>query len=142
MSKTLIAVTESSTFKPDLSSICQKKLYELSKLSKNKILFSWYNNDKETTAWSESKDASIIYIRYLKDSSSPLPRKSRDSHWPLKYSSQKAYQQQEFDIYYAGRSFYGINNNKFTLKDAQQLDKQILNRILKNINIDNITRKG
>eukprot|EP01083_Nonionella_stella_P256102 878147_1 len=138
-----IAIIESRTEQPRTSLLCTRKLREYTKSTTQKVLFSWYENPKETDAWAESKDCPTIYVRYLQDQHAPLPRKSRDSWWPLSYSSQKsAYQEQQFDIYYAGRSFYGIDNSKFTFADAKELDKQIIARIFSNTAANSSTRTG
>lgn len=130
--KEIIAIVESSTNQHEVNTRCLNKLIQLRKTKGINVLWSWYDNPRETNSWSKSKDADIIYIRYLKDSQFPIPRKKRISWWPLKFLSDKRYQQQQFDIYYAGRTFYGIDNSKFTLNDAKKLDEQILGRIFVN----------
>lgn len=120
-----VGIVESSTNQHKLSALCQRRLREVN----DEVLISWFDNEQETTAWVQTKNAETIYVRNLKDTKSPLPRRSRYSWWPLRYSAQKRYQRQQFDIYYAGRSFYGIDPRTFKLNDARQLDLRILSRI-------------
>ena len=136
-----IAIVDSSNSDPTISSICNRNFMQL-RDANHDIITAWYDNPHATTALSESKESATIYLRYLKDSKAPLTRKSRDSWWPLSFSIQKDnIQEQQFNIFYAGRAFYGIDNTKFKLSDAKELDRQILRRIFSHI-ANNATLSG
>ena len=113
----------------DTPAFPSKKCLDAASKVNDTVLFSWFENDQETTSWFESKDSDIIYIRSLHESDSPISRKSLFSWWPLRYSPRKRFQSQQFDLYFAGRSFHRVLPRKFTVKDAEDLDQQILNRL-------------
>ena len=125
VSSASIGIVDSSANHPFPSRLCENAIHRLNE----PVLFSWFENDQETTAWVETKESDIIYIRSLTESPSPLSRKSRFSWWPLRYSPRKRYQHQQFDLYFVGRSFHSDLPRKFTLNDAQNLDSLILNRL-------------
>lgn len=121
----IIAIVDSSPSATFPSKRCLNAAVKLN----DTVLFSWFENDQETTSWFESKDSDIIYIRSLGDSESPISRKSLFSWWPLRYSPRKRFQRQQFDLYFTGRSFHSVLPRKFTVNDATNLDQQILNRL-------------